>query len=453
MDKYTIPKGKPEYPYVKEKKKKKSHFYLALDGIFSAYGLILTFAFAIALLLSGLVFSWASLFLILAFWIILTYVALPRFHSLLSMMYLPDYFIFRTKTGDGLLGDPINLAIRGSEEDIHAAMRRSGWTEADPITFRSSYGIVMSSIKKKSYDAAPVSSLYLFDRKQNFAYQEEYDGNASQRHHIRFWKVPEGWTLPGGVKADWLAAATFDTGVGLRKSTLQFTHRIDADTDKERDYVIDTVLYKDHDSTVDVVSQFTSPYHDINGGGDEIYTDGNMPILDVTGAKKRADEAGIDLTQEDTLDVPKNIKALNKELPPTSLNFVGLFVVLKIIATVVLTILVFMSGDPGVTVTNESLFEIIGLFLDCGIEFVLYLLIINKKKWSRLGFLIITSISATAQMIETFRPLKPSISSIIITGMTVITVLILSSPAVKKWVYDVPHRGNGPAVKTAEAAK
>ncbi|WP_454942405.1 LssY C-terminal domain-containing protein, partial [Corynebacterium argentoratense] len=59
-------------------------------------------------------------------------------HQLLTTFYLPDYFLARTRTGDGLLGDPVNLAIMGSEEDVHYAMRAAGWIQADPITLRSS---------------------------------------------------------------------------------------------------------------------------------------------------------------------------------------------------------------------------------------------------------------------------------------------------------------------------
>ena len=37
----------------------------------------------------------------------------------------------------------------------------------------------------------------------------------------------------------WLAAATYDRAVGISLFTLQVTHRVDADIDIERDYVIE----------------------------------------------------------------------------------------------------------------------------------------------------------------------------------------------------------------------
>lgn len=253
--------------------------------MFAGLGLLLTFWFVITLFLSSLTFSWQSIVLLLAFWFVLTYLALPRLHQLFTTLYVADYFMARTKTADGLLGDPVNLALMGSEADIHAAMRRANWIQADPITLRSSLDIIKSSVTRKSYPAAPVSDLYLFGRKHDFAYKQEADGNASQRHHVRFWRVPEGWTLPGGQHVEWLAAGTYDKPVGLSSLTLQITHKIDENIDAERDYIIDTVRYQDHDCDVDAIEQFSTAFHDRNGGGDAVRTDGHMPVLEVPGPR------------------------------------------------------------------------------------------------------------------------------------------------------------------------
>ena len=78
----------------------------------------------------------------------------------------------------------------------------------------------------------------LFDRQQDFAYQQEVGGSTSQRHHVRFWRCPEGWMLPGGYAADWLAAGTYDRSVGFSLFTFQITHKIEANTDIERDFVV-----------------------------------------------------------------------------------------------------------------------------------------------------------------------------------------------------------------------
>ena len=98
---------------------------------------------------------------------------------------------------------------------------------------------------------------------------------------MRFWRCPEGWLLPGGRRVDWLAAGTFDTAVGLSLFTLQVTHRIDPDTDIERDHIVATVRAGDPRVDVEVLRDFSTGYHSRNGGGDSIRTDGDLPIVDV----------------------------------------------------------------------------------------------------------------------------------------------------------------------------
>ena len=138
-------------------------------------------------------------------WMIVAYLALPRLHRILSSIYVPNYFIGRTRTADGMLCDPVNLAARGSEEQLHKVMDAAGWSLADDITPRLAWKMVTTVLRRKSYPNAPVSPAFLFGRKQDFAYQQEVDNNPNQRHHVRFWRCPKGWLLPGGHRVDWLA--------------------------------------------------------------------------------------------------------------------------------------------------------------------------------------------------------------------------------------------------------
>lgn len=227
--------------------------------------------------------GWWGIPFAIVFWVVLAYLVLPRLHRILTTIYVPDYFIGRTRTSDGLLGDPVNLAFRGTAEEIEAALQAAGWRRADPVTLASSWRIITSTLTKRSYDEAPVSPLFLFSRQQDFAYQQEVDGSPTQRHHVRFWKCPDGWLLPGGTRVEWLAAGTFDTAVGLSLFTLQVTHRIDADTDIERDHIIQTLVAAEPTIRIDVIKDFSSGYHARNGGGDTIRTDGDLPIVGVSG--------------------------------------------------------------------------------------------------------------------------------------------------------------------------
>jgi hypothetical protein len=146
--------------------------------------------------------GWWALPGLVLFWILLAYLVLPRLHRILTDVYVPAYFIGRTRTSDGLLGDPVNLSVLGPEDVLHDVMTRAGWIRADDVTLRSSWRIVTTTLSRRSYARAPVSPLFLFGRQQDFAYQQEVDGNPAKRHHVRFWRCPPGWLLPGGTRVD-----------------------------------------------------------------------------------------------------------------------------------------------------------------------------------------------------------------------------------------------------------
>ncbi|MBL5972283.1 MAG: hypothetical protein D3X82_00520 [Candidatus Leucobacter sulfamidivorax] len=252
-----------------------------LDEFFFIFAGVAAIWLAWLLIVESFKLGWWGILIFVLFWVLLAYLVLPRVHRVLTTIYVPDYFIGRTRTSDGLLGDPINLALNGEEAQLHAAMTRAGWTRADPVTLRSSWRIVTSTLTRRSYDEAPVSPLFLFGRMQDVAYQQEVAGNPAKRHHVRFWRTPDGWLLPGGERVDWLAAGTFDRAVGLSLFTLQITHKIDADIDVERDHIVQSVQQGDPDVALRVLEDFSTGYHSRNGGGDSVRTDGDLPILDL----------------------------------------------------------------------------------------------------------------------------------------------------------------------------
>lgn len=217
----------------------------------------------------------------LLIWVLSAYALLPQLTRMITRIYVPAYFIGRARTVDGLLGDPVNLAVLGTREQLASAMAAAGWTAADPLTLRSGWRIVRASLLRRSYPAAPVSPLFLFGQKQSLAFEQEVAGSPASRHHVRFWSCPPGWKLPGGLDADLLGAATFDRRVGLSLFTLQVTHKVAERTDQERDLVVADL--RSTGGTVQVLKNFTTGYHTRNGGGDVIETDGNLPIIDLRG--------------------------------------------------------------------------------------------------------------------------------------------------------------------------
>ena len=265
---------------IRRSRERRSTVLDKVDGLLFAFAGLATIWLAYLVFREGIQPGWPMLLLVV-FWVLLTYLLLPRLHRILTRLYVPGYFIGRARTSDGLLGDPVNLALLGHEAQVHAAMTRAGWTRADDLSLRSGMRILTSTLSRRSYHEAPVSPLHLFDRQQDFAYQQEVEGSPSKRHHVRFWRCPEGWMLPGGYSVDWLAAGTYDKSVGLSLFTLQVTHKIEEDTDIERDYIVDTVIKGSPEVAVEVIENFSTGYHSRNGGGDLIITDGDLPIIDV----------------------------------------------------------------------------------------------------------------------------------------------------------------------------
>jgi len=252
-----------------------------IDRMFFALGAVAGGWLAALMVRQIFVGGWSDLWLILVLWALLAYLLLPRIHTLLTLIYVPDYFIGRARTYEGLLGDPVNLAFLGEEEQLHRAMQRAGWDRADELGFRSGLSIITSTLSRRSYDSAPVSPLYVFGAMQDFTYQQEVEGNPARRHHVRFWRTPHGWYLPGGRRVDWVAAGTYDRRVGLSFFTLQITHKISADIDTERDHIVATIDSGNPEVERSSIRHFSSGYHSRNGGGDAINTDGDLPILDV----------------------------------------------------------------------------------------------------------------------------------------------------------------------------
>lgn len=302
---------------------------------------------------AGFDWGWFLVVFFVLFWLVLAYLVLPRLHRILTSIYVPDYFIGRARTSDGLLGDPINLAIVGTEAQVHEAMTRAGWIRADPVTFSSSRRIIISTLLRRSYDEAPVSPLLLFGRQQDLAYQQEVAGNPAKRHHVRFWRCPDGWLLPGGHQADWMAAGTFDRAVGFSLFTLQITHKIDADTDTERDHIVESLQAGGPGVGVRVIEDFATGYHSRNGGGDSIETDGDLPVVDVgeVAIPANGNPLGPDLNARRT--------AMEQRRPVSTALGVVLMVVRVLAGMVTVAAIVIewpsMFKEPGVPLTEQDI--------------------------------------------------------------------------------------------------
>jgi len=184
---------------------------------------------------------------------IAAYIVLPRVVryglKILQRRRMPRFTI----TGDGLPGDPVNLVLIGTRQQLQSAFACAGWSEADRLGLASSWRMVRAFVWNSPYPTAPFSTLYLFGRGQDIGFQKAIDNSPRKRHHIRFWATSLTRAEATVGTADfwlntdrpahhervlWVGAGTKDTGLSLTKLTFQITHATDSDTNAERDYII-----------------------------------------------------------------------------------------------------------------------------------------------------------------------------------------------------------------------
>ena len=179
----------------------------------------------------------------------------------------------RTYTADGIPADPINVALVGTRAEVMKIMLAAKWYPADPLTFRSCLEIAEASVLKRPYDDAPVSSEYLFGRKQDLAFEQAVGPDPRQRHHVRFWQTDKAG--PDG-RPVWAGSAVFDRRVGLSRTTGQFTHETAPDIDAERDKLFDDLRQTGDLAEVVIVRGFQKELEGRNGEGNPWHTDGNL---------------------------------------------------------------------------------------------------------------------------------------------------------------------------------
>jgi hypothetical protein len=211
---------------------------------------------------------------LLLLWLAVAYLVLPLAwktyaHRHPSLEDIPGV----THTADGIPGDPLNVELIGTKTEVMKIMVAAKWYPADPLTLDSCLEIAEASVLKRPYDRAPVSSLYLFGRKEDLAFEQPVGDDPRQRHHVRFW-LSEKVDWDG--RPVWVGSAIYDRKVGLSRDTGQITHVTAPDIDNERDK-----LFADLKQTGDLAEFFiVEGFHKIregkNGGGDPWYTDGSL---------------------------------------------------------------------------------------------------------------------------------------------------------------------------------
>ena len=197
-------------------------------------------------------------------------------------------------------GDPLNIVLVGSGEEVIAALSSSGWNYTEAITVDSIRRMVGAAIAEKSLPTAPVSSLYAFGRPQDIALQRGRS-TISQRNHMRLWLAP--FRCVG--EAVWVGQVSRDIGVKMTvKSPTLTTHIIDPVVDESREYLLDSLLHQDAVAQFAFVRGVGEASRDkprLNLTDDPYFTDGLRLVIWLSETPVPLDQA-VDLNWNDSDD-------------------------------------------------------------------------------------------------------------------------------------------------------
>ena len=239
---------------------------------------------------------------IMLLYVLIAYFGIPFLVRLWHLVLKPRHLPLYATSRDGWSSDPVNVAIVcKSQKQLEQAMKKAGWHIADKSTPRNALKFAYAMAFKHSYPTAPFSQLYLFGRRQDIGFQIQ-TGNPPtprHRHHIRFWQLlPDDRERPNQhitfwqnifqlfstrERQIWIGTATHDVGpFALRVRTLQLTHQIDEHTDRERDFVINTLkenslIHRDETIPAGSPIKFRGQTFGVN-----IVTDGTLKVIELS---------------------------------------------------------------------------------------------------------------------------------------------------------------------------
>jgi len=135
-------------------------------------------------------------------------------------------------------GDMVNILLIGSEDEVVNVFTSAGWVKVDKGIGRTIEEGLLDTFEKKDYLTMPMSTLYLFDRPQDYGFAHaEPVRVVMSRNHLRVWKSP--YQVKG--RQLWCVAATHDIGFERDQRNNSVTHKIDPAIDGEREYVNETL--------------------------------------------------------------------------------------------------------------------------------------------------------------------------------------------------------------------
>lgn len=181
----------------------------------------------------------------------------------------------RVVSKKGTKGGPVNLVLIGSREEIRTAFEKAGWTAAQDKNANSLWKTFEAVVKGKGYDAAPMSTLYLYGQPEEMAFEKMLN-TFTKRHHLRIWKAPVA--APGG-RPIWLVVANHDNGFDIRPGVI--SHSVDPRVDLERAKVGADLGMTGFVAAEDLMTPARPVYSGLTATGGKWESDGKVLIVDM----------------------------------------------------------------------------------------------------------------------------------------------------------------------------
>ena len=135
-------------------------------------------------------------------------------------------------------GDPLNIVVVGSVEQVVNAFLDNGWDETEILTPENMVKAAEAFLSGSSYRHTIISPLYCFGRQQDLSMQRPRK-TISARNHLRLWMT----AIQYDGKPVWIGQISRDVGVRMTTKTWPpFTHKISPAVDEAREYLVENMI-------------------------------------------------------------------------------------------------------------------------------------------------------------------------------------------------------------------
>jgi hypothetical protein len=182
----------------------------------------------------------------------------------------------RTLTPKGKEADVVDVVFAGSRDQLEHAFALAGWSESEPVSFRSVRRTFRAFLTKDAYPTAPMSAQLLGNRAPDLMLEKTFD-SYEKRDHLRIWSLPP--TDDG--KQLWAGAAVRETGATLSIKHKGFMHHVSPSLAEEQHIVVRDLEAAD---CVDSVAAIARPEMGsvlLNATGEIFRTDGTLTVVNL----------------------------------------------------------------------------------------------------------------------------------------------------------------------------